>query len=645
MSQKAKLHSDRCCNPYNFSATFEHKNKSLRNISKAIKRQFPELHENSKICCKCRKYDENSYNTDNEIIDNDSNFPIDVESEARSQKNDNDSSSSIDANDSVNSTNSFKNRSQREVDLEEILDNVKQKFWSLPVGSQQRVQILTILPTSWSSRKIATEFNCSRAVAQKSKEFRASAGILGSCTIKTGKKISADTEKKILDFYNSDLNSREMAAVKDVISVKTDDKRILMQKRLLLLDLKGLFSKYIDENDKNRVSFSKFAQLRPKNCILAGASGTHSVCVCTIHQNCKLMLDSVNVEQLTNGTDNKISTYKDCLKQMVCDEKKASCNLDECSNCPGTLAIAQNLLKCLEKKNIENVQFSSWTNTDRSTLQTLILPIDDFVQDLSNKLHILKPHSYIAKQQTQYFDEKRRMLSPGEVIVGIDFAENFKYVVQDAAQAVHFNNDQCSICTVVYYYKEKSELLHKSLVFLSDCTKHDTAAVYTVQTLLLPHIEENVKNVKKIVYVSDGAKQHFKNRFQMVNLVNHASDFGIPAEWHCHATAHGKSTCDGVGAAFKRAAAKQSLLAKPQDSILDSKSLFDWGKNYFKNIKIFHYSNSDHERTQRRLKNRFIDAQAIPDIQKSHSFEVLPGKKLLVKRYSYATSGNEVTYT
>ena len=34
------------------------------------------------------------------------------------------------------------------------------------------------------------------------------------------------------------------------------------------------------EHPDVKVGFSKFAELRPKECVLAGATGTHSVCVC-----------------------------------------------------------------------------------------------------------------------------------------------------------------------------------------------------------------------------------------------------------------------------------------------------------------------------------------------------------------------------
>lgn len=86
-----------------------------------------------------------------------------------------------------------------------------------------------------------------------------------------------------------------MLGMKDVISVKNNEGRDLIQKRLLLSDLRALYDICSKCYPDCSISFSKFAQLRPNytnHCILAGVSGTHSVCVCMIHQNCKLMIDS-----------------------------------------------------------------------------------------------------------------------------------------------------------------------------------------------------------------------------------------------------------------------------------------------------------------------------------------------------------------
>ena len=56
---------------------------------------------------------------------------------------------------------------------------------------------------------------------------------------------------------------------------------------------------------------------------------------------------------------------------------------------------------------------------------------------------------------------------------------------------------------------------------------------------------------RKIIYFSDGAASQYKNRKNFINLCHHEEDFGISAEWHFSATAHGKGTCDGLGGAVK----------------------------------------------------------------------------------------------
>lgn len=82
-----------------------------------------------------------------------------------------------------------------------------------------------------------------------------------------------------------------MPGVKDVVSLCTENgKRQKVQKQLLLLNLKEIYVYFKDEHHDVRVGFSKFASLRPKQCVLAGSSGTHSICVCPYHQNLKLMI-------------------------------------------------------------------------------------------------------------------------------------------------------------------------------------------------------------------------------------------------------------------------------------------------------------------------------------------------------------------
>jgi hypothetical protein len=75
--------------------------------------------------------------------------------------------------------------------------------------------------------------------------------------------------------------------------VKKDGKQIHVQKRLILANLKEIYNKFKNDFPDVKFGFSKFCGHRPRHVILAGAAGTHSICVCVQHQNIKLMADAI----------------------------------------------------------------------------------------------------------------------------------------------------------------------------------------------------------------------------------------------------------------------------------------------------------------------------------------------------------------
>ena len=92
----------------------------------------------------------------------------------------------------------------------------------------------------------------------------------------------------------------------------------------MLSNLKEIYCCFIEKNPGITIGFSKFADLRPKNCmykytcILVGTSGAHSVCVCTIHQNVKLMITGCKLSQLTaNHQYSLTETYQDCIAKII----------------------------------------------------------------------------------------------------------------------------------------------------------------------------------------------------------------------------------------------------------------------------------------------------------------------------------------
>ena len=71
-----------------------------------------------------------------------------------------------------------------------------------------------------------------------------------------------------------------MPGKKDCVTIKGENgDKSVVSKRLILCNLKEAHTCFKDTFPDLKVGFSKFAELRPKYCILVGQSGTHSVCL------------------------------------------------------------------------------------------------------------------------------------------------------------------------------------------------------------------------------------------------------------------------------------------------------------------------------------------------------------------------------
>jgi len=104
-----------------------------------------------------------------------------------------------------------------------------------------------------------------------------------------------------------------MLEKKDFVSVRLDGKRSIS---IAINEFIQSFQNIL----KAKCSFSKFASLRPKHCVLAGASGTHSVCVCAIHD--WLLLHAFLVRK-----QNEFMTKK--KEELTTDECIVICDFSE----------------------------------------------------------------------------------------------------------------------------------------------------------------------------------------------------------------------------------------------------------------------------------------------------------------------------
>ena len=197
-------------------------------------------------------------------------------------------------------------------------------------------------------------------------------------------------------------------------------------------------------NPEMKVSFSKFASLRPKWCITVRPKGSYSVCVCCIHQSVKLMLSAANLEKY----------YHDLLEMIVCDRDSKECMLHNLiDNLLGFLRrifLSNSMENYTEGESSEEdindddddddvIMFKQWTATNRTDLISQTVSTEEFITMLAEKLDNITSHYYITCAQAGYLKKLKNELPSDKVIVLGDFSENYKFLVQDEIQGYHWN--------------------------------------------------------------------------------------------------------------------------------------------------------------------------------------------------------------
>ena len=525
-------------------------------------------------------------------------------------------------------------------DLDKLVDQMKMKLTA--ANRRERIQILTLIPESWSVRKAAAEFNVSKKTVLKAKKLKKEMGIIAMPNRIEGKKIAQEMMDSVIKVYCDDEFSRTLPGKKDFVSVSKNQH---MPKRLILCNLKELYAAYKANNiTSKKVSFSKFASLRPKWCISVGAKGTHSVCVCTIHQNTKLMLDAANLD----------SHYKELVDMIVCDEHSKECMVHRCRKCPGIESLHFYLTGIFTRNKDQNesendddsdddeelkemITYKQWTTTDRSELISQTATLEEFIDEMCDKLDRLTVHSYIAKSQATYLKGLKSAIGMEEVIVLGDFAENYKFLIQDEIQSYHWNQRQCTLHPIVLYYKcnESAEVSSKSLCVISDDLEHDVNMVYAVITETINCIKETISSdIKLVHYFTDGCTAQYKNCKNFWNLCHHEQDFGMQGQWNFFATSHGKSPCDGIGGTVKRLTARASLQRPSQEQILTADDMFAFCQQEIKGIDFKLIRKDDVDETRKKLKSRLELAKTIPGTRSYHQFIPITNHKIGAKRIS-----------
>ena len=160
----------------------------------------------------------------------------------------------------------------------------------------EKMQILTLVPDSWSQKYCSEYFGVSEYLIRSARELKQRKGILAQPSQKKDKAMAQETIDLVHAFYEDDKYSRQLPSKKDYVNIQ---KGVHKQKLLVLCNLHELFVAFKERKPDVKIGFSKSCTLYPKWCVIAGSSETHLVCVCTTYQDTILLVDALNWEVST----------------------------------------------------------------------------------------------------------------------------------------------------------------------------------------------------------------------------------------------------------------------------------------------------------------------------------------------------------
>ena len=111
------------------------------------------------------------------------------------------------------------------------------------------------------------------------------------------------------------------------------------------------------------------------------------------------------------------------------------------------------------------------------------------------QLDYSEQHTFLKRKQANSFEEKRRAVNGHNIVVQVDFAENYMAIDQDEIQSAHWNHSQVTLFTVCTWIDSDTT---ESSVIVSDDMIHDKLAVSCFPGKILENLKAKHPTTEKI---------------------------------------------------------------------------------------------------------------------------------------------------
>ncbi|KAG8328972.1 hypothetical protein J6590_108690 [Homalodisca vitripennis] len=253
------------------------------------------------------------------------------------------------------------------------------------------------------------------------------------------------------------------------------------------------------------------------------------------------------------------------VNSLCCSEKTVKCLFRDCEKCQEKIILynefsasdSTSFNKWIDE-NVEVIIKGNKKQVKKATKKTFTCTIGDLVEEIEKNIITYMFHCGRIKGQYKAVSDKKENLQQDEIIIHIDFSENYNGKFSEEIQSVHFggSRSQITLHTGVLYVKDQKPI---SFCTVSESKEHGSAAIWAHLKPVLHYIQAQFPQVKKIHFLSDSPSGQYRNKtmFHLTQIFLPKIFVGLEScSWNFSEAGHGKGAPDGVGGFIKRTADK-----------------------------------------------------------------------------------------
>ena len=390
--------------------------------------------------------------------------------------------------------------------------------------------------------------------------------------------LSDDQRKWLLEFLDrADISYITPGKSDHVYVGKINGERQYAQKRYLLWNLRDLFE-IINGNQLNtdvetfvtkfgeRLRFSQLYELiKCHKEYVFNKSIPQSTCLCEICENTVFLMKGLN-KSIKKQEKMLPMNPHDIVERFSCDSGFKECMATECPKC-ATTDLSPDDFSVDDSESHDSstgesndshtneVSFYEWCRDDGKIKKALVtVAVSDAIDRVNNQVESLKQHIYVKRQQVKCYNEIKENLEEDEILLHVDYSENYENKQQGEIQSAYFGHTTFSLFTACCYLRLPNEDdLHKDhLTITSESTDHSRIAAFTCVQKVLDHLRRKYAHLQRSLRVhiwSDGCAAQFRSRY-VFSLMTHF-DSSYQLIWYYNERHRGKGPMDGIGGTVK----------------------------------------------------------------------------------------------